>query len=144
MTKITELEKTMLKAINKDYSRLGIENTEFYNTFGYEAETNKELRGAFASLKRKKIVDHTNDPNCFNPIYPTRKFIEIMHELGEEVDSKVEHWVRFEELMIEYNEEYERWMDENNGHNWTEPETGRRFWQYPFERWLKETHNIEF
>jgi len=60
--KLTELEKQMIKLILKDYAKIGVENTEFYNTFGGDWEgdkkplqvSNKELRGAFTSLKRKK------------------------------------------------------------------------------------------
>ena len=143
MTKITELERFMLERINEDYKEVGIENTEFYNTFGNEAETNKELRGAFTSLKRKKIVSHYNDPNCFNPIYPTKKFIEVLNELGIEVSQEAVSWVRYDEMWEQYCEEYNAWVEENNMFNWRDEEENATYYKYPFKRWLKETHYIE-
>ena len=140
--KLTELEKFMLKEINEDYHKIGIENTEFYNTFGNDAKFNKELRGAFASLEKKGIVKHTNDPGCFNPIYPTRQFIDAMEEMGEQVDDTVIRWVRNEEATIKYGKEYNEWVERENAYNYTD-ENGLRYWKYPFKKWLKENHNIE-
>lgn len=76
MNKLTNLEKELLVKIIEDYGTDGIENTEFYNTFGIDAAKNKEIRGAFSSLKRKKIINHYNDPGCFNPIYPTEILVQ--------------------------------------------------------------------
>ena len=88
MTKLTELETMMLQQILDDYASSGVENTEFHNTFGIDAETNKKLRGAFTSLKRKKIVRHYNDKGCFNPIFPTEKLLEVCKENGVEISEK--------------------------------------------------------
>ena len=107
-TKITKLERIMLDIINDSYNTSGVNNTEFYNIFGNDVETNKKLRGAFTSLKRKKIINHYNDPNCFNPIFPTRKFIETLNELGIEVSPKAIEWV-------EWVEESKRQLGGNNG-----------------------------
>ena len=79
---MTNYEKQMLESIIADYGKIGVMNTEFHNTFGIDAETNKKLRGAFTSLKRKKIVEHCNDKGCFNPIYPTNKMIAVCEENG--------------------------------------------------------------
>jgi len=143
MIKVTDLEKSMLVAINNDYNKIGIENTEFTNTFGWDANTNKQLRGAFSSLKKKGIVSHFNDPNCFNPIYPTRKFIEVMKELGIEVSDTVERYVRDDELWSEYSAEYIKWTDDNGFVNWKDSESGIIYSRYPFDRWLKEAKGIE-
>ena len=88
MTKLTDLEKKMVKGILRDYARCGVSNTEFHNTFGVDEEENKKLRGAFASLKRKKIVSHYNDKGCFNPIYPTAKLVEACRDNGVEIPSR--------------------------------------------------------
>ena len=93
---LTELEKQMITLILHDYAKIGVENTEFHNTFGDDWEgdkktlqvSNKELRGAFTSLKRKKIINHYNDPHCFNPIYPTAKLLEVCRENGIEITDK--------------------------------------------------------
>ena len=94
MINITPLEKQMIEMIIQDYEKCGVENTEFHNTYGCDAEKNKLLRGAFTSLKKKKIISHYNDPGCFNPIFPTEKFIEVCNENEIEINSKTMNEIR--------------------------------------------------
>lgn len=86
MIKLTDLEKKLLVKIIKDYGNNGIENTEFYNTFGINAAKNKEVRGAFSSLKKKKVINHYNDPGCFNPIFPTETLVQTCIDNGIEIN----------------------------------------------------------
>lgn len=102
MMRITDLEKQMIQLIIKDYEKYGVENTEFHNTYGYDAETNKVLRGAFSSLKRKKIISHYNDPGCFNPIYPTQKLVDVCHENGIEISDVA--WKAMRGFVKEYED----------------------------------------
>lgn len=143
--RITELEREMLTAINEGYSKWGVENTDFYNVFGFDADQNRELRGTFSSLKKKGIVDHYKQKYCFCPIYPNRKYIEVMEEMGAEISKNVYDYVRRAELEQMYGEEHAKWCEENNGYNWRDPEQPNHiYWMYPFDRWLMEQHNIEY
>lgn len=85
MIKITESEMEMIKRIAKSYCNTCVNDTDFYNAFGVDADKNKELRGTFGSLKRKKIVVASNERGFFNPIYPTAKFIEVCNQEGIEL-----------------------------------------------------------
>lgn len=86
--KLTELETRTIEDINESYLTHGIENTEFHNLYGWDAQ-NKSLRGAFSSLKKKGVVDHVDDKGCFNPIFPTEIYLEVIQELGLEVPNEV-------------------------------------------------------
>lgn len=100
MRKVTDSEKEMIQRILADYERNGVINTEFYNTFGTDADSNKHLRGTFTSLKRKKIFRHCNDRGCFNPIYPTWKLVDVCREYGIEITNGMI------DAMRDYIEEY--------------------------------------
>lgn len=68
---LTEFELKTLKKIIESYRESGIENSDYYNVFGFE---DKQTRGALGSLQRKGVIDRNNCPDCFNPIYPAHNF----------------------------------------------------------------------
>lgn len=82
---LTELERKMIETILHDYESVGVNNTEFRNMTWNDDEMAKRWRGTFTSLKRKKIVNHYNDKDCFNPIFPTAKLLEVCKANGIEI-----------------------------------------------------------
>lgn len=68
---LTEYELETLKEIVKSYITSGVENTDYYNVFGFD---DRKRRGALGSLTRKQVVNRNNCPECFNSIYPSHTF----------------------------------------------------------------------
>lgn len=91
---LTELEKKMIETILHDYESVGANNTEFRNMTWHDDEIAKRWRGTFTSLKRKKIVDHYNDKDCFNPIFPTTKLLEACKVNGIEISKEALQEIR--------------------------------------------------
>lgn len=83
---LTEYELDTLKEIVKSYAEDGIENTDYYNTFGYN---DRKRRGALSSLIKKQVVDCNICPDCFNPIYPIHNFLSTCKKYNIEVPSEV-------------------------------------------------------
>lgn len=83
---LTDYELETLKLIIKEYAESGIDNTDYYNTFGYG---DKKRRGAVSSLIKKQIVDSNICPNCFNPIYPIHNFKSTCEKYNIEIPSEV-------------------------------------------------------
>ena len=83
---LTEYELDTLKEIVKSYAESGIENTDYYNTFGYN---DRKRRGALSSLIKKQVVDCNICPDCFNPIYPIHNFLSTCKKYNIEVPSEV-------------------------------------------------------
>lgn len=81
---LTEFEVETLKKIVSSYKECGIENSDYYNVFGFE---DKKTKGALGSLTRKGVVDRNNCPNCFNPIYPSHNFISTCEKYNIEISS---------------------------------------------------------
>ena len=83
---LTDYELETLKLIIKEYDESGIENTDYYNTFGYG---DKKRRGAVSSLIKKQVIDSNICPNCFNPIYPIHNFKSTCEKYNIVIPNKV-------------------------------------------------------
>lgn len=97
--KITELEKEVLNKIVDEYDVVGIENTEFHNiTWDMEDKMIKRWRGAFTSLIKKEIIAHYDDPDFFNPIFPTKKLVKVCKEnninISDKAMQEIENYLR--------------------------------------------------
>lgn len=68
---LTDFELETLQKIVTSYKESGVENSDYYNIFGFE---DKQTKGALGSLTRKGVVDRNNCPDCFNPIFPAHNF----------------------------------------------------------------------
>lgn len=83
---LTDYELETLKMIINEYKQYGIDNTDYYNTFG---TGDKKRRGAVSSLIKKQVIDSNICPNCFNPIYPIHNFKSTCEKYNIEIPNKV-------------------------------------------------------
>ena len=88
---LTDYELETLKEIVRSYKESGIENTDYYNTFGYG---DRKRRGAVSSLIKKQVIDSNICPDCFNPIFPIHNFISTCKKYGLEIPSEVYNYTR--------------------------------------------------
>lgn len=83
---LTDFELDTLKKIVKNYIESGVDNTDYYNTFGFN---DKSRKGAVASLIRKQVVIVNRDPGCFNPIFPDINLKSTCEKYGIEVPTNI-------------------------------------------------------
>lgn len=83
---LTDYELETLKLIIDEYKAGGIDNTDYYNTFGYG---DRKRRGAVSSLIKKQVVDSNICPDCFNPIYPIHNFKSTCEKYNIEIPNNV-------------------------------------------------------
>ena len=76
---LTDYELETLKMLVNSYEEVGIENSDYWNVFGYG---DRKRRGAISSLIKKQVIDSNICPDCFNPIFPVHNFISTCKKYG--------------------------------------------------------------
>lgn len=81
---ITELEAKFINYIKNDFHSYAYGNftessvDEYLHYFDDTPIDPKQARGILTSLKRKKVIEYYNDPDCWNPIYIGKKWDEAL------------------------------------------------------------------
>ena len=83
---LTDYELETLTLIVDSYKNNDVENTDYYNTFGYG---DQKRRGAISSLIKKQVIDSNIDPNSFNPIFPIHNFKSTCEKYNLEIPNNV-------------------------------------------------------